>query len=290
MPVLEFPWGRKFDRYVACAADLIAHVAYAAKDEAQRARVELTVVSGAVTHNNIDYLIRMHRANPSVFRFVDAIGLHPYHWPRHDMHDTDFVSREPKSDWRDVTPRVFAQRYFKRFDFLEEIAILVKRSDEESSHGMAGKTIWITEFGIPTKHAAHANAALAAYRNLFIYRRGAAVPEPIHAIVWEDKWDRFLKQVTPEYLRKQRVEALLCYTMRSGGMGESTDEEHSNFTLFDLDCRTPRMEAKTFRRFTARLGELTGRVPDVEFFSAEARELAVRPPVAEGGRTPNSRP
>lgn len=54
--------------------------------------------------------------------------------------------------------------------------------------------------------------------------------------------------------------------MRAGGMGESTDEEHSNFTLFDLDCRTTRLHPKTFTKFCERLTELTGKSADPEFF------------------------
>lgn len=269
-PVLDFPWGPKFDRYVWAVAELMEHISFAAADAAHRAGVQLTLVSGAVTHNNIDYLIRMYRANPKVYRYIDAIGLHPYHWPRHDMHDCDFVSSRSRHAWQAASPRRFAEHFFKHFDFLREVSALVRLKDQKASYGMAGKRIWITEFGIPTKKASHANAAIASYRNLFIYRRGESVPPGVHTIRWEDKWDRFLDQVTPAFLRANQIDALLIYTMRSGGMGESTDEEHSNFTMFGLDCRTPRMEARTLGRLTDRFAELTGRRPRLEYFGGAA--------------------
>ncbi len=118
LPVLDYPWGVKFEQYVACAAALMEHVSFAAKHEAKKAGADLTVVSGAVTHNNVDYLIRMYRANPNVYSYVDAIGLHPYHWPRHDMHDSAFVSAEPSEAWQEASPRSYAETHFKRFDFL----------------------------------------------------------------------------------------------------------------------------------------------------------------------------
>mgnify|MGYP002713115643 CR=1 FL=1 len=264
--VLEFDWGEKFDKYVACLADLHEHISRVARDEASQIESDLTLVSGAVTHNNLDYLIRMHRANPETFCHVDAIGLHPYHWPGHDMHDQRFVTWRRPRGWRNATPRSFAQDYFKRFDFLREVARLVKSSDPVASRGLTGKSIWITEFGIPTKMWAGVNAGLAKNRKLFIYPRGKDIPREIHAIRWEDKWDLFLKQVTPAFLRKNKVEAFLTYTMRPGGIGESSDDEHSNFTLFEADCRTPRLEESTFRRFANRMGELCGRRPRFEQF------------------------
>ena len=264
-PVLEFPWGSKFEQYVAGAASLMEHVSFAAKQEAAKAGVDLRVVSGAVTHNNVDYLIRMYQVNNKVFRYVDSIGLHPYHWPRHDMHDMSFVAKESIGSWQQASPRRFAEDYFKRFDFLKVVADFTRQRDPEASFGMAGKTLWLTEFGIPTKKCGHANKALASYRNLFIYRREDDVPK-LHALCWEDKWDAFLRQVTPKFLADNRVEALLMYTMRAAGMGESTDEEHSNFTLFEPDCRTARMHRSTFERLIGRFSQLTGRTTKPAFF------------------------
>ena len=131
---------------------------------------------------------------------------------------------------------------------------------------MAGKTLWLTEFGMPTKKWAHANAALVNYINLFIYQRGERIPDPISAIVWEDKWDKFFQQATREFLEDNHVETVLFYTMRGGGIGESTDEEHSNFTLFDLDCRTTRMEPATFSRLGQYMASVTGREPKLDYF------------------------
>jgi len=266
VPVLDFPWGAKFDRYLACLADLHEHVSFAAKDEAAKARVPLTVVSGAVTNNNLDYLVRMYRANKSVFDHVDAIGLHPYHWPGHSMHDMNFVSSRETAGWTKVDPQSFCNRYYKRYDFLKEIAALTKMKDRKKSFGMAGKKLWLTEFGIPTKKCAHANAHLADYVNLFIYQRGEQIPEPISAIVWEDKWDRFFDQSTLDWMDYNNIETILFYTMRGGGIGESTDYEHSNFTLFDLDCRTTRMERSTFERLVAHSSSITGRGTNVDYF------------------------
>ncbi len=91
--VLSFRWGRKFNRYVAACADLMKHLAFAARDEGNQGGARLTIVSGSVTHANVDYLIRLYRADPDVFRYVDKVGIHPYHWPEHDIWRTDFVSR-----------------------------------------------------------------------------------------------------------------------------------------------------------------------------------------------------
>jgi hypothetical protein len=244
--VSRFDWGRKFDKYVLCCAQLLKHVSFAARDEANRGDRPFAIVSGSVTHNNIDYLSRLYQADPEVFRWVDAIGVHPYHWPDHDIWRTDFVSGFDKTRWTDASPREFAMQYFKRFDFLEEVAKLTQARDDRQSFGMAGKRIWITEFGIPTKKIGVANRGLEGLP-LFIYERGADVPPGIKSIVWEDKWEAFIAQVTPDYLRQHNVEAVLIYTLREGLHGESGDDEHSNFAILQRSGE-PRLAAETVSR------------------------------------------
>lgn len=238
-PLDSFRWGLKFDRYVTSFADLHEQASLAAKDEIRRGNAEMVVVSSAVTHVNLDWFVRMFRANRNTFLHVDKIAIHPYHWPQHDIHDMRFVGGLPEEDWRRVNPRTFARDYFKRFDFLKKLAELVAQGDPEKSYGLAGKEIWITEFGIPTKKLGKANAGLRGHPRLFIYDRATRVPDGIRAIIWEDKWVAFLDQVSPEYLRKNRAEAFLVYTLRETVDNETHDDNHSNFALYraDWSCR-----------------------------------------------------
>ena len=104
-PFLEFDWGAKFAWYVACFADLQARVAHGLKREADERGVEVITVAASVTHNNIDYLLRMHRANRDAFTWIDKIGLHPYHWLRHDVWDEEFVCKEAFDGWAAANPR-----------------------------------------------------------------------------------------------------------------------------------------------------------------------------------------
>jgi hypothetical protein len=248
-PVSAFDWGRKFDRYVLACAQLLKHVSFAARDEGNQGRHPLAIVSGSVTHNNVDYLRRMYQADQEVFRWVDKIGVHPYHWPDHDIWRTDFVSSVDKSRWLEASPRDFAMKYFKRFDFIEEVARLTAMADPAASFGVAGKKIWVTEFGIPTKKVGVANTGFESLP-IFIYERGARAPTNLKSIVWEDKWDAFLQQVSADYLRKNNIEALLIYTLREGLHGESGDDEHSNFALLHRNGR-PRMADETLARLKA---------------------------------------
>ena len=115
------------------------------------------------------------------------------------------------------------------------------------SFGLNGKPIWITEFGIPTKVLGRANRGLESLP-LFIYQRGERVPPAVRAIVWEDKWDAFLAQVDRSYLAANGVEVFLVYTLREGLQSETSDDEHSNFSLFRRDG-TARIDRPTYDRF-----------------------------------------
>lgn len=254
-PLGQFRWGVKFDLYVKCFAELHEQVSAAVRAEMARAGVRLALVSGSVTHNNLDWLARMHRANPRTFQHVDKVGIHPYHWPNHDIWDKEFVSNRDYSRWNGVSPRAFAADYCKRFDMLKELTRLV-RSDAGRSLGLAGKKIWITEFGIPTKKLCPANQGAKDNRRLFIYQRGETLQEGIVAAVWEDKWDALFQQVSREYLENHDVEAFLFYTLREGLISESSDANHSNFSLHKADG-TPRLEQHTHQRLKQFLSSLT---------------------------------
>ena len=161
---------------------------------------DIDIVSAGVTHNNIDYLMRMYRANSRAFAYCTAIGLHPYHWPEHNIHDTRFKSPYDLSQWRLANPRQFARQYFKRFDFFREVAKLTRLSGHES-FGLGGKKIWLTEFGIPTKVIGAHNEDNAQFVPLIRPRSLPAEALPFKSEVWEDLWDAFFDQVTVATLR-----------------------------------------------------------------------------------------
>ena len=248
-PLKDFRWGSKFDVYVKFFAQLHEHVSFAAKDEIAQGRADMVVVSAAVTHVNIDWFVRMFRANPETFRYVDKIAIHPYHWPRHDIHDMMFVDAQSREDWPTLNPRVFAREYFKRFDFIRELAALVAEPDLEKSYGLSGKALWVTEFGIPTKKLGKANASIPRHWNIFIYDRASGIPDGVGAIVWEDKWDAFFEQVPATFLHTNHIEAFLIYTLRESVGNETNDENHSNFSLYTSDW-SGRLDASTFQQLS----------------------------------------
>lgn len=250
VPLLEFPWGPKLDWYVKAFADFHTHLSFAVRDELHRAGSPARVVSCSVTHNNVLYFAQMYGANPEVFTYVDAIGVHPYHFPGHDILDDRFRNPEPWPDWRQATPRAYARDCFKRFDFIEEIARLTRAADPAGSFGLAGKAIWVTEFGIPTKSPGETNRRNAAHVPL-IRRRAEPAGEDTSA-VWEDLWDAFLRQVTPEYLKDLGVEAFFFYSLRETKVRgvDQNDDDRSNFALLHRDG-TPRLDAETGARLLA---------------------------------------
>ena len=258
-PVGEFRWGPKFDWYVRCYADFQAHLAAAIRREADAAGAPLTIVSGGVTHNNIDYLLRMARANPDAFRLVDRIAVHPYHWPGHDIWDASFVSQRETAGWEDASPREFARSYLKRFDFLKEVTRLVR--DPARGGPLFGKRIWLTEFGIPTKKLGAFNTPIRQYVQFIRERREPALADGLQSVVWEDLWDAFLEQVTPEFLRAHDVEAIFLYSLREAGRRklDRDDDDRANFAL-TLRDGTPRMHPETFERLRTFLSALTSGV------------------------------
>ncbi|MBL8999892.1 MAG: hypothetical protein JNK25_02005 [Phycisphaerae bacterium] len=259
--VFDFPWGPKFDWYVRCFAQLHEHVAFAVRDESLKGsedgRPRVLLVSGGVTHNNLDYLIRMYRANPNTFKYIDRIGIHPYHWPRHDIFDTAFISDVPHDNWRRVSPQEYARSYFKRFDFLEEFAALIREPDETKSFGMSGKRLWVTEFGIPTKQIGEANRELKDFIKFIRPRHGPPI-ESAEVRTWEDLWEAFLRQCSRRYLEDNMVDAFLLYALReSGAKGfDLHDDDRSNFAVHHRDG-TPRMDAETYKHVCEFLRSLT---------------------------------
>ena len=151
VPLLEFPWGAKFDWYISKAAAFHEHMSWAVRDEVNTMEQPVPVVSSAVTHNNLLYFAQLYRSNKNVFKYVDAVGVHPYHFPGHNIWDKNFRNAQCWPEWKSQTPRSYAELCFKRFDFIEEIARCTRMEDQDLSFGLAGKRIWVTEFGIPTK-------------------------------------------------------------------------------------------------------------------------------------------
>lgn len=276
-PVLDFHWGSKFDWYVKCYTEFQEHTAFALRDEAYQGRSPLIVVSGGVTHNNIDYLIRMARLNPQAFTYVDRIGIHPYHWPLHDIWHDHFVDSTEKSAWRQASPHEFARAYFKRFDFLEEVAKLT--TGPASAPGLFGKQIWITEFGIPTKKLGLHNTPVKEFTRFIRERDEPPLPEGLESKVWEDLWDAFFAQVDAPYLRQHHIDAILFYTLREAGMigFDKDDDDRSNFALTKRDG-TPRMTPDTFHKFDHFMREFT------------AQPLAEIQPVVDNARVLRERP
>ena len=232
----HFRWGTKFDNYVLSFTNLHEYASRAAREEIQRGGASVHVVSSAVTHVNLDWFWRMFQAKPKAFFYNDAVAIHPYHWPRHEIHDMQFVGSPLKKDWLTVSPREFAGFFSKRFDFLQALAALVDEPDFQKSYGLSGKPLWITEFGIPTKKVGRDNSAeLLRLYPLAIYDRATPIPEEMTAIVWEDKWEAFLDQVSVEFLTHNNVDAFLVYTLRESAENETNDDNHSNFALYRAD-------------------------------------------------------
>ncbi|MHB8658426.1 MAG: hypothetical protein ACYC91_10815 [Solirubrobacteraceae bacterium] len=263
-PVLEFDWGPKFDWYVRCYADYQRHVAWAVKDEATKHGVEVATVSASVTHNNIDYLLRMHRAVPGAFEYIDKIGLHPYHWVNNDVWDREFLRDEGIEGWPAASPREFAGEKFKRFDFVSafrkgsgEQAI-----DQEIAAAFADKPLWLTEFGIGSKAHGTANAPVAQHTR-FIRPRALVGGSGGHGdVVWEDLWESFLDQVDAGWLRGHGIECMLIYGLRELGFAgfDLDDDDRSNLALLHRDG-APRLDERTLGRVSGLLGELAGAAP-----------------------------
>lgn len=266
-PVLEFQWGRKFDWYIKCYAELAEHMSYAIWHEARSAnRHDIAIISAGVTHNNLDYLIRMYRANSNAFTYCTAMGLHPYHWPHHNIYDTYFKSPYDLSPWRAASPREYAARYFKRFDFFKEAARLTRLKGPES-FGFEGKRIWLTEFGIPTKVFGEYNSAQAKF--VPFIRPRSTPPEAIAypSAVWEDLWDAFFDQVRPDDLVQENCDAIAFFSLRETAQPhfDKHDDDRSNFALIRRDG-SPRLAQATLLRFREFLRGRAGVADiDVEF-------------------------
>ena len=272
-PLISFDWGRKFDWYVRCFADFHERIAGAIRDEANAAGADLEIVSGGVTHNNLDYLLRMHRANPRAFESITRIGVHPYHWFGNDVWDHRFVRDEPTSGWPDASPREFARDYFKRFDFLEEIARCVAtggrrvrdRRLRRFAKALAGRKLWITEFGIGTKVLGDFNAPIAEYTRFIRPRASIGLAAGHAAAVWEDLWEAFLDQTGPGYLSDNQVDGLLIYSLREAGLSgfDLHDDDRSNMAVLHRDG-APRIDEPTLERIRGLITAVAGRQKDAE--------------------------
>lgn len=262
VPVLDFDWGPKFDWYVMCFAQLQTHVAAAIKSEAAVHGVDVSTVSGSVTHNNIDYLLRMHRADENAFANIDKIGVHPYHWADNDVWDSRFVSGDHVAGWAAADPRRFAQSFFKRFDFLSAFRASSgdPRVDQEIRTVFGERKLWITEFGIGSKVLGAFNAAIERHTH-FIRPRGLVGSTAGNVdVIWEDLWNAFLDQVDAGWLRDRNVECLLIYSLREMGISgtDLDDEDRSNLAISFRDG-TPRLDPPVMDRVSDLLHEVAGR-------------------------------
>jgi hypothetical protein len=262
--VLDFDWGPKFDWYVMCAAQLQTHTARAIKEEAKSRGFEMTTVSGSVTHNNVDYLVRLQRADAAAFEHIDAIGLHPYHWVNNDVWDDRFVRDDAPNGWARAHPREYADEYFKRFDFLRVLAGEGSSGDSSVDRElialMGDRDVWVTEFGIGTKilQGVHADDPL---RNRLIRPRSVVGASGGHPdVVWEDLWEAFLDQVDGSWLSRHNIGCFLLYGPREldrPGL-DLHDDDRTNLALFARDG-APRLEAHLVDRLGIVMGDVTGR-------------------------------
>jgi hypothetical protein len=280
-PVLDFDWGKKFDWYVRCFGQMQANVSRAIKEEARDRGVEIITVAGSVTHNNIDYLVRVRRAEPEAFTWIDKIGIHPYHWVENNVWMDDFVSDGGREPWSRVDPRRYAEDYFKRFDFLEAFRAKTgsRGLDKELRATFAHRALWITEFGIGSKVLGAFNAPVAD-RTRFIRPRaevgaGGGYPDR----VWDDLWAAFLDQVSASWLRERGVECILLYALRASATAgfDINDDDRSNLALCRNDG-TPRLEAAEMNRLMALLQSMRGSGHEAPAAAppSPAAELALR--------------
>jgi hypothetical protein len=272
VPIVDFDWGAKFDWYVRCFCELQERLADTIHEASAGVGVPVDIVSGSVTHNNIDYLMRMARVNPRAFASVTKIGIHPYHWRDNNVWDARFVDPDtPMDEWCAATAREFAGEYFKRFDFLEEIARCVRPAEargperpadahtQELAAALAGKKLWITEFGIGTKALGAFNSPVAELTRFIRSRAAFGLAGGHGAAVWEDLWDALVHQATAAYLREHEVECLLLYSLREAGLPQldMDDDDRSNLAILHRDG-TPRMDDTTLTGVRNLLSDLAG--------------------------------
>lgn len=278
VPVLDFDWGPKFDWYAMCAGQLQSHCARAIKEEASRLDVEVLTVSGSVTHNNIDYLVRMRRGDVHAFDHIDRIGLHPYHWADNDVWNDEFVSSDDYRDWGAADPRTFAASYFKHFDFFKALRGRsgIAAIDAEIDAVLGDRALWLTEFGIASKAMGRFNSISPDLNRLIRPRAVVGSSDGQPDVVWEDLWDAFLDQVDADWLRAQNVECLMLYGLHELGdpWFDLHDDDRSNFALFDAD-RRPRLQSDVLSRVGGLLGSLSGVTPATQ-------RTPGRPPVQPG--------
>jgi len=262
--VSRFDWGPKFDWYLMCAAQLQTHTSRAIKEEARAHGAELVTVSGSVTHNNLDYLLRMRRADGAAFDHIDRIGLHPYHWVNNDVWDDLFVRPEAPDGWALVDPRTYAASYFKRFDFLSVFADPPASGDPavdaEVRALLDGRALWITEFGIGTKILQGVNAD-DPDRNRFIRPRAlVGASAGYDDVVWEDLWEAFVDQVDAGWLRDHAVDCFVLYgpcELDVAGL-DLHDDDRTNLSLFAGDG-SPRLDPAVIDRIGTLMEGVTGR-------------------------------
>jgi hypothetical protein len=186
---------------------------------------------------------------------------------RNDVWDERFVDGKPMGEWTQASPREYAGSYYKRFDFLEELARCVRGKGggrrqpdlRAFSKALSGKQLWITEFGIGTKVIGAFNAPIADYTRFIRPREGIGLAAGHGAAVWEDLWEAFLDQVDRAYLEDNAVDALLLYSLREIGVAglDMHDDDRSNMAVLHRDG-SARMQRHTLDRIHELLGSVTG--------------------------------
>ncbi len=247
VPVLDYDWGDKFNWYVKCYAEYAAHYSYALWHTTRGAGYDTHIISGGVTHNNVDYLLRVERAHADAFTYCTGIGLHPYHWPQHNIYDTQFRRTHAAGKWMSATPRQFASDHFKCFDFFTELNRVFDRPD--IGDGLKRKPLWLTEFGLPSKVMGTYNEANWEFVPFIRPRAMPADAFPRTSAVWEDLWDAFFDQVTPDFLKSERVQSLCFFTLRELATHklDKHDDDRSNLAVLRRSG-LPRLDPATLER------------------------------------------
>ena len=201
--VTRFDWGASSTGTCAASPSSRSASPTAIRDEARRQRRALEIVSGSVTHNNLDYLVRMHRANPRAFDSITG-SASTRTTGSATTSGTPFVGGRADLRLDTASPREYAGSLLQALRLPRGAGPLRARAGGGAcasgdlrgfARALAGKKVWITEFGIGTKVLGAFNAPIAEYTRFIRPRGGVGLAAGHAAAVWEDLWEAFLDQV-----------------------------------------------------------------------------------------------